>query len=116
MLYNLDELTTSLLCFCFFFYIIDQFRNTCTKFLFRATSLIPCDKMFGKGDGSSASNLDLPRRDFRPMMYYDYCQGKSFEECFQSLNTVFWRSIYIQRHCFQVVQTVYVWSENVGLQ
>ena len=45
--------------------------------------------MFGKGDGSSASNVDLSRRDFRAMMYYDYCQGQSFQECFQSL-----------KHCF----------------
>ena len=42
-----------------------------------------------KGDGSSASSVDLSRRDFRAMMYYDYCQGKSFQECFQSL-----------KHCF----------------
>ena len=41
--------------------------------------------MSGKGDGSS----DLSRRDFPAMMYYDYCQGKSCQECFQSL-----------KHCF----------------
>ena len=35
--------------------------------------------MSGKGDGSSASNVDLSRRDFRAMMYYDYCQRKSFQ-------------------------------------
>ena len=45
--------------------------------------------MSGKGDVSSASSVDLSRRDFRAMMYYDYCQGKSFQECFQSL-----------KHCF----------------
>ena len=38
-----------------------------------------------KSDGSSASSVDLSRRDFRAMMYYDYCQGKYFQECFQSL-------------------------------
>ena len=38
---------------------------------------------------SSASSVDLSRRDFRTMMYHDYCQGKSFQECFQSL-----------KHCF----------------
>ena len=38
---------------------------------------------------SSASSVDLSRRDFRTMMYYDYYQGKSFQECFQSL-----------KHCF----------------
>ena len=45
--------------------------------------------MSGKGDMSSASSVDLSRRDFRATMYYDYCQGKSFQECFQSL-----------KHCF----------------
>ena len=38
---------------------------------------------------SSANSVDLSRRDFRAMMYFDYCQGKSFQECFQSL-----------KHCF----------------
>ena len=45
--------------------------------------------MSGKGDGSSASSVDLSRRDFRTMMYYDFCQGKSFQECFQSLKYCF---------------------------
>ena len=29
--------------------------------------------------------VDLLRRDFRTMMYYDYCQVKSFQQGFQSL-------------------------------
>ena len=45
--------------------------------------------MFGKGDGFSASSDDLSRRDFWAVMYHDYCQGKSCQECFQSL-----------KHCF----------------
>ena len=45
--------------------------------------------MSGKGGGSSASSVDLSQRDFRAMMYYDYCQGKSFQECFQSLKRCF---------------------------
>ena len=45
--------------------------------------------MTGKGDGSSASNVDLSRREFRAMMYYDCCQGTFFQECFQGL-----------KHCF----------------
>ena len=45
--------------------------------------------MSGKGDGSSAGSVDFSQRDFRAMMYYDYCQGKCFQECFQSL-----------KHCF----------------
>ena len=45
--------------------------------------------MSGKGDGSSASSVDLSRRDFRAMMYYDYCQGTSFQESFQSLKRCF---------------------------
>ena len=45
--------------------------------------------MSGKGDRSSASSVDLSRRDLRAMLNYDYCQGKSIEECFQSL-----------KHCF----------------
>ena len=46
--------------------------------------------MSGKGDASSASSADLSRRDFRAMMYHDYCQGKSCQECFQTL-----------KHCFE---------------
>ena len=45
--------------------------------------------MSGKGDDSSASSVDLLRRDFRAMVYYDFCQGKYVQECFQSL-----------KHCF----------------
>ena len=45
--------------------------------------------MSGKGDGSSGSSVDLSRKDFRAMMYHDYCQGTSFQEFFQSL-----------KHCF----------------
>ena len=45
--------------------------------------------MSGKGDGSSASSVDLSQRDVRAMMCYDFCQGKSFQECFQTL-----------KHCF----------------
>ena len=45
--------------------------------------------MSGKGDESSASSVDLSRRDFQAMVYYDYCQRKSFQDCFQSL-----------KHCF----------------
>ena len=51
---------------------------------FRTTILNPWEKMSGKGNRSSASSVDLSRRDFRAMMYYDYCQQKSFQECFQS--------------------------------
>ena len=45
--------------------------------------------MSGKGDVSSASSVDLSRKDFGAMMYHVYCQEKSFQECFQSL-----------KHCF----------------
>ena len=45
--------------------------------------------MSSKVDVSSSSSVDLSRRDFWAMMHYDYCQGKSFQECFQSL-----------KHCF----------------
>ena len=45
--------------------------------------------MSGKGNGPSATTVDLSRRDFRAMMYYDNCQGKSFQECFQSLKHSF---------------------------
>ena len=45
--------------------------------------------MSGKGDGSSASSVDLSRRDFRAMMYYEYCQVKYFQGCFQSLKYCF---------------------------
>ena len=45
--------------------------------------------MSGKSNGSSAGSADLSRRDFRATVYYDFCQGKSFQECFKSL-----------KHCF----------------
>ena len=45
--------------------------------------------MSGKSDGSSASSVDLLRKDFRAMVYYDFCQGKSFQECCQSLKHYF---------------------------
>ena len=45
--------------------------------------------MSGKGDVSSASSVDLLRREFRAMLYYDYRQGKSFQECFQTLKDCF---------------------------
>ena len=45
--------------------------------------------MSGRGDRSCASSIDLTRRDFQAMVYYDYCQGKSFQECFQSLTNCF---------------------------
>ena len=59
MFRNLDQLMMSLL--CFLHYIIDQFHNTCDKNFtrFLTTIFIPCDKMSGKGDGSSASSVDL---------------------------------------------------------
>ena len=79
---------TSLL--CFLHYIIDQFRNTFdTKFYMILIIFIPCNKMSRKGGVSSASSVDLARRDFRAMMYYDYCPRKSFQECFQSLKWCF---------------------------
>ena len=84
MFCNLDEVMTPLL--CFLHYIIDQFRITFDKKCYFITIIfIPCKKMSGKGDGSSASSVDLSRSDFRAMMHYDYCQGTFFQECFQSL-------------------------------
>ena len=106
MFCNQDELMTSLL--CFLHYIIDQFRNTCDKifYLIPYNHFIPCNKMSGKGDGSSASSVDLSWRDFRAMMDYDYCQGKSFQQCFQSLI-----------HCFgdqsPLKATVFRWVRQV---
>ena len=99
----------------FLHYIIDQFRNTCDNFFtsFRTAIFIPCDKISGKGDVSSASSVGLPRRDFRAVMYYDYSWGKSFEECFQSLKHYFGDQSPSKATFFQVVQTVHVWSENV---
>ena len=48
-----------------------------------------CGKMSGAGDGSSVSSADLSRWDIRTLMNYDYYQGKSFEESFQSLDHYF---------------------------
>ena len=82
---NRDKLMTSL--FCFLHYIIDQFCNTYDKNIHAIpyNRFIPCEKISGKGDGSSASSVDLSRRDFWAMMYCDYWQGKYFQEYFQSL-------------------------------
>ena len=41
--------------------------------------------MAGKGDGSFASSSGLSRRDFRAMIYYDFKQGKSYQQCHQTL-------------------------------
>ena len=89
MFCNRDELMSSPL--CFFYYIIDQFGNTYDKnsYLIPYNHFHSIHKMSSKGDGCFASSVDLSQRDFRAMMYYDYCQGKSFQECFQSL-----------KHCF----------------
>ena len=58
--------------------------------------------MSGKVDVSSASSVDLSQSDFRALMYYDYCQGKYFQGCFQSL-----------KHCFgdqsPSKATVFMW-------
>ena len=40
--------------------------------------LVPDGKMFGEGGGSPDSTETSSRRDFRAMVYYDYCQGKSY--------------------------------------
>ena len=114
MFCNLDELMTSPL--CFLHYIIEQFRNTCDKKFnsFHRTIFIPCEKMSGKGDGSSASSVDFSRGNFRAMIYYGYCQGKSFQEWFQSLKHCFGYQSPSEATIFRVVQTVHVWSENFG--
>ena len=59
MFCNLDELMPFLL--YFLYSTIDQFRSTCAKSFtwFCTTILIPHDKMSCKGDGSSASSVDL---------------------------------------------------------
>ena len=70
--------------------------------------------MSGKGDASSASSVDLSQWDFRAVMYYDYCQGKPFQECFQSFKHCFGDQSLSKTTVFRLVQTVRVWSENVG--
>ena len=108
-----DDITT-----LFLQHTIDQFRITSDKNILLDSvqpCFVPCDEVSGKGVRSSASIVDLSRSDFRATMHYDYCQGKHFQECFQSLkHALFWRSISVQSHCFQLVQTIRVWSENVG--
>ena len=46
--------------------------------------------MSDKGEGSSVSSVGLFQRDFWAVIYYDFFQGRSFQECFQSL-----------KHCFE---------------
>ena len=71
--------------------------------------------MSGKGGVSSASSVDLSLRDFFNYgVLYAYCQGKSVQECFQSLKHCLGDQSPHQSHCYQMVQTVHVWSGNVG--
>ena len=113
MFCNLYELMTSLL--CFLHYIIDQFRNTCDKKCtwFRTTIFIPCDKIPGKGDVSSASSVDLSRGIFELWCIMTTARD-FFSRVLSKFKTLFWRLISVQSHCSQAVQTVHVWSVNVG--
>ena len=51
--------------------------------------LVLDEKMFGKDDGFPNIAETPSQRDLRAMMYYDYHQGKSFQQSFQSLSNCF---------------------------
>ena len=84
MFCNLDELMILLL--CYLHCSIEQFRNTLVAnnfSRFHTTTFTPCIKMSGKGDASSASSVGHSQSGFQVMIYYDYCQGKSFKSAFK---------------------------------
>ena len=56
---------------------------------FLTAKLVSDSKMFDKSYGFPDSAEAPSQRDFCAMMYYDYCQGKSFQQCFQSLSNCF---------------------------
>ena len=62
-------------------------------------------KMFGKGDGFPNSAETPSRRDFHAMMYYNYCQEKSAQQCFQSLSNC-------SGHHFPTWSTVHKWYKE----
>ena len=85
---NLDELMTSLL--CFLHYVIDQFCITSDK-NFLLDSIQPCSSNATKCPVRVTGLLPAVltfRKVIWAMIHYDYCQGKYFLGCFQSLNTV----------------------------
>ena len=41
--------------------------------------------MDGKGDGPREAAVSLSRRDFRAMIYYDFLQGKDYQQSHESL-------------------------------
>ena len=47
------------------------------------------NKMDGKGDASEGGSYFLSNRDFRAMIYYDFTQGKSFQESSETLTKCF---------------------------
>ena len=47
------------------------------------------DEMEGKGDASEGGANFLSNRDLRAMMYYDFIQGKSFQESSEILTRCF---------------------------
>ena len=62
-------------------------------------------KMFGKSDGFPNSAETPSRRDFHAMMYYNYCQEKSAQQCFQSLSNC-------SGHHFPSWSTVHKWYKE----
>ena len=104
---NIDKLMTSL--FRFLHYTIDHFPNTCDYNNNNTFYLILYNHFHVRtGDESPSSSVDHSQKNIRAKMYYDFCLEKSFQKRFQSLKH------YVEDRCFQVVQTVHVWRENVG--
>ena len=56
--------------------------------------------MSGKSDVSSDSSVDLSRRDFPAMMYYELLPGKIFSRVLSKFKTLFWRSISVEKPLF----------------
>ena len=100
---------------CSVFIVITQ------TILFLSAKLVPRGKIFGKGEGSPDSADTPSRRDFRAIMYYDYCQEKSFHKCFQSLSDCFgdhspsWSTVHKWYKEFQFHKTTFEDSAHYGL-
>ena len=109
MFCNRDEIITSLI---FFLYIGSQ-----SSFIAGVTNrmlpdipyreFIPCNTFPVRVTGPLSAELTFAKL-VPAMMYYNYCWGKSFRECFQSLKTLFLRSVSMNSPRLQVVQTLQV--------
>ena len=99
----------------FFFFYINTDCNvslvmTQKNILFLFAKLVWDGKVFGKGDSFLDSAETLSWRDFHAVTYHDYRQGKSFQQCFQSLSDCFRNLSWSWFSTSQVVQGISFWQ------